>query len=235
MVVMDWEGLLRTNRQVVEETIQEYCLRAGRSPADVTLLAVSKTQPLEAVLAARRVGFDYFGENRVQEAREKQEKAAFEGARLDIIGHVQSNKIKSAVEVAQGIQSVDSEETARELSRRAQQQGKVLEILLEYNTSGEEQKFGVRHFGDLERLAELVLRLPNLEFRGLMTLAPFVNDEKKIRSCFAQLYQARQRLQDKLHTNLPVLSMGMSGDYPWAILEGSTLVRLGTALFGGRT
>lgn len=232
---MDWEGLLQINRQRIEDAIAESCYKAGRSAGEISIMAVSKTQPLDAIFAARRVGFDYFGENRVQEAREKFDKAAFAEARLDIIGHVQSNKIKTAVEIAQGVQSVDSEETARELSRRAQQQGKSLEILIEYNTSQEDQKFGVRHFGELEKLAELILRLPNLEFRGLMTLAPFINDEKKIRSCFAQLYQARQRLQDHMHLNLPVLSMGMSGDFTWAILEGSTLIRLGTALFGVRT
>lgn len=231
---MDWDVLLRDNRDRVLQRVHDACARAGRDPGGVRILAVTKTQPLEAIAAARRVGFDRFGENRVQEARAKAACGAFAGARLDIIGSLQSNKVKAAVAIADGVQSVDRVDIARELDRRAREWGKILEVLLELNTSGEAQKHGVRTLADLEALAETVLGLAALRLTGLMTLAPFSGDEALVRPCFARLYQARERLRDRLGVALPELSMGMSGDYPWAILEGSTLLRLGTALFGER-
>jgi len=235
LLEMDWLTLVRSNYGLVRQTVELFCARASRPISEITVMAVTKNQPQEAILAAKEIGLTYFGENRVQEARDKVAQNAFKDVRLDLIGNIQSNKIKVAVEIAQGIQSLDRAETARELSRRAQQAGKTLEVLLEMNTSEEEQKFGVRHFGDLERLAENVLSLPNLKLKGLMTMAAFTQDEKRVRASFAKLYQARESLSRTLGIELPVLSMGMSSDYHWAILEGSTLLRLGTALFGSRS
>jgi len=197
-------------------------------------MAVTKTLPVEAVSAAYSLGFRHFGENRVLEALEKFETGVYQDSTLDLIGHLQTNKAKKAAEIFQGVQTLDSETTARELSRRALQAEKNIEVLIEYNTSGEAQKDGLQSWKELILLAGLLQSLPNITLKGLMTMAAFTSEEKIVRKCFAQLKELKTKIETELKVHLPVLSMGMSQDYPWAIMEGSTLIRIGTALFGGR-
>lgn len=229
-----WDGVLAEALRRVRASIAEACERSGRDPATVGILAVTKTQPPEAIQAAVRLGLKRIGENRVQEARDKAAVGAYQGAALELIGPLQSNKIKVAVTLFEVLQSLEDERTARELERRCRESHRQLRVLIEVNTSGEESKHGVRNREEALRLAEVVLGLGSLRLEGLMTLGPLGGDESSTRRAFASLRELREWLQTRLRVPLPELSMGMSADYPWAVLEGSTLLRLGTALFGGR-
>jgi pyridoxal phosphate enzyme (YggS family) len=205
--------------------------KAGRDPTQIELVAVSKTQPAEAVRAAIRAGLTRFGENKVQEARGKIEEV---GRGLwDLIGHLQTNKAKDAVRLFDSIDSVDRLELAEELNHRAEALGKTQNVLLQINIARESTKFGCTPESSRE-LAEAINALPRLCLRGLMTLAPYSPDPEKSRPHFAALRELRDRLQSDTGLQLPVLSMGMSGDFAIAIEEGSTCVRIGTALFGER-
>lgn len=220
------------NLAAIRRRIAAACERSGRNPGDVTLVAVSKFHPPESVLAAANLGLTTFGESRVQEAREKIPQCP---GRLDwhLIGHLQSNKARDAVALFSTIQSVDSLALARELQRQAEKQSRTIRILLEVNIAGETSKFGWPPERLREELAD-ASALPRLEIQGLMTLAPYATDPEKVRPVFQRLREMRDRCAEVLGAPLPVLSMGMSGDLEVAIQEGSTMVRVGTALFGGR-
>lgn len=220
------------NLAAIRRRIAAACERSGRNPGDVTLVAVSKFHPPESVLAAANLGLTTFGESRVQEAREKIPQCP---GRLDwhLIGHLQSNKARDAVALFSTIQSVDSLALARELQRQAEKQSRTIRILLEVNIAGETSKFGWPPERLREELAD-ASALPRLEIQGLMTLAPYATDPEKVRPVFQRLRELRDRCAEVLGAPLPVLSMGMSGDLEVAIQEGSTMVRVGTALFGGR-
>ena len=197
-------------------------------------MAVSKNHPREAVIEAMATGQRLFGENRVQEAVEK-----FSGIDgdfdLHIIGHLQRNKVRDALSVAGLVQSVDSSRILRRISSISAEMGQHRDILIEVNTSGEESKFGLRGEKELFSLLEEALELPMLRPTGLMTMAPFVDDEKPIRASFRRLRELFLRIErDYSPSGWKVLSMGMSSDFPIAIEEGSTLLRIGTAIFGGR-
>lgn len=208
------------------------CDKTSRDPATVEIVAVSKFHPPESVAAAARLGLTVFGESRVQEAKIKIPQCP---GRLQwhLIGHLQSNKARDAVSLFHMIQSVDSLVLAGELQRQAEKQSKNLRVLLEVNVAGEASKFG---WQPLRLLAELeeTNSLSRLEIHGLMTLAPFSTDPEKVRPIFQKLAGLRDRCAEKLGAPLPVLSMGMSGDFEVAIQEGSTMVRVGAALFGER-
>jgi len=224
--------LIAENVRRIREQIADAALSAGRSPEEITLMAVTKTRtPAEAdaVIAA---GVKVLGENRVQEAREKKPHVA-RTAEWHLIGHLQTNKVKHAVELFAMIQSVDSLRLAEKISGHSAAR-QATDVLIEVNTSGEESKFGVAPEAALD-LVGAVRELPYVRVRGLMTIGAFVDDERRVRSCFAHL----RRLWDDARAQypalaLPVLSMGMTNDFPWAIAEGSTMVRLGTAIFGPR-
>lgn len=208
------------------------CERAGRSPANVQLIAVSKGQPAEAVEAAVQAGLKIFGESKVQEAKQKIPLCS--GALTwHMIGHLQSNKCRDAVQLFALIQSVDSLHLAAELSRRCESAGRTLPILLEVNVAGESSKFG---YSPTQLLADLdaLNALPRIEVHGLMTIAPYSPQAERARPYFRQLRELKQRCEDRLGAPLPHLSMGMSGDFEPAIEEGATIVRVGTALFGNR-
>ncbi len=220
------------NLASIQQRIHAACARAGRDAQSIMLLAVSKTQPPEAIGQAVQIGQIFFGENKVQEAKAKIPSAPGK-ARWHFIGHLQSNKAREAVELFEMIQSVDSLSLARELSKRCDQAAKSMPVLLEVNAAGESSKFGYQPELLRSELRELA-SLPRLSVQGLMTIPPFAADPEKSRLFFRRLRELKSQCEDVLQTPLPHLSMGMSGDFEIAIQEGATIVRIGTALFGPR-
>ena len=207
-------------RQRVERAAE----RAGRSPADVTIVAVSKGFPPQAIEEAVAAGIAHVGENRVQEAATKVPGLRDLPVTWHLVGHLQTNKAKTALELFDIIHSVDSLHLAEALSHRSQ---RPLPVLLEVNVAGEAAKFGFPP-DEVTAAAQAIARLPNLDLRGLMTVAPFVSDPEAVRPVFREL----RRLRDAL--GLAELSMGMSDDFEVAIEEGATLVRIGRAIFSER-
>ena len=226
------ESPLPENLNLIQQRIRAACERAGRAPDSVTLLAVSKTHPPETVRAAADCGQWLFGENKIQEAKAKIPLCPGK-CRWHFIGHLQSNKVRDTVELFQMIQSVDSLGLAQEINRRCEQAARQMPVLLEVNVAGEASKFGYPPERLLAELQELNA-LPRIELHGLMTVPPFVPDPEKARPHFRRLRELKERAEAALGAPLPHLSMGMSGDFEVAIEEGSTLVRIGTALFGSR-
>jgi pyridoxal phosphate enzyme (YggS family) len=223
---------LEARLAAVEARIAAACARAGRARDEVTLLAVSKTHTADAVAEAVRLGLTEFAESKVQEARAKIPMCPSR-CRWHLIGHLQSNKARDAVALFETIQSVDSLSLARELQKQAEKQSRRPKVLLEVNVAGESSKFGWAPDRVLTELME-VNALDRLEIHGLMTIAPYVTDSERVRVYFRKLRELRDAAADRLGAPLPVLSMGMSGDLDVAIEEGSTMVRVGTALFGDR-
>lgn len=223
---------LAANLEQVRRRIAAACERAGRDPASVTLLAVSKGQPPEVVRAAADLGLTLFGENKVQEARAKIPLCP-DRLRWHLVGHLQTNKARDAVQWFEMIQSVDSLRLAEELQKQAEKAARTVPVLLEVNVAGEASKFGYR---PEQLLAELpaLNAFPRLEIRGLMTLAPWTPEPEKVRPVFRRLRELKTECEQRLGAPLEHLSMGMSGDFEVAIEEGATLVRIGTALFGTR-
>ncbi len=215
----------------IRQSIASAARRAGRDPAEIELVAVSKTQPVEAIREAIRAGVTRFGENKVQEGRMKIE--ALGRGRWNLIGHLQTNKAKDAVRLFDSIDSVDRLELAEELNRRAEPLGKIQNVLLQVNIARESTKFGCTP-EEARALAEAINALPRLALGGLMTIAPYSPEPEKSRPHFAALRELRDKIQGDTGLQLPTLSMGMSGDFEVAIEEGSTSLRLGTALFGER-
>lgn len=218
----------------VKVTIEKACQSAGRSEENVQLLPVTKTHPAEIIGWVAQAGLVSVGENRVQEAERKRAAAADQPVQWELIGHLQSNKAKLAVSLFDRIQSVDSEKLLRALDKAAQVLGKPIRVLLQVNAGDDPAKYGVDP-GDAPALLEAALGCTSLEVEGLMTIAPLDRDREVARRCFARLREVRDALVQQFGHPLPELSMGMSGDLAEAIAEGSTLVRVGTALFGART
>jgi pyridoxal phosphate enzyme (YggS family) len=234
---------LKENLERLEEAITQACRSAGRQRAEVELMAVSKTCPAAALAEAAALGLALFGENRVQEFAGKASAIAAlrcvseHPIHMHLIGHLQSNKAARAVDIFDGIDSVDSVKLAERLNDAAAKSGKQIPVLIEVKLSTEETKAGLNPESDeAARLLELMPDLANLHLNGLMTIAPLGVAEDETRACFRRLGQWRERwaaAHPKL--NLDVLSMGMSGDFALAIAEGSTRIRVGTALFGARS
>ena len=220
------------NLNAIRQRIHAACARAGRDEASVMLLAVSKTHPPETIKLAVDGGLLHFGENKIQEAKAKIPLCPGR-ARWQFIGHLQSNKVRDAVELFEMIQGVDSLALAREISKRADQAGKTMPILLEVNVAGEASKFGYQPEALLAELNELNA-LPKIEIHGLMAIPPFNPVPEKTRPYFQRLRELKTQCEQILGAPLPHLSMGMSGDFEIAIEEGATIVRIGTALFGER-
>ena len=227
---------IRENLAAVEDHILAACKRAGRKREDVTLIAVSKTNPAEAVLEAIQAGQTVFGENRVQELKEK---APLVGEEADwhLIGTLQTNKVKYLPELhnLRMIHSVDNLKLAQEIDRRYAQAGMTMDVLLEVNMAHEETKAGLAP-EDAETLFREMAGLSHIRVRGLMTIAPFTEDAVTNRPYFAGLRKLMEDLNRLTLLQQPMteLSMGMSGDYEVAIEEGATIVRVGTAIFGAR-
>lgn len=222
---------LQSNLETVRRRIAEAARRAGRNPASVTLLAVTKNQPPERVLPLQQMGVGAVGENRMQELSGKYEalKGRFE---IHFIGHLQTNKVKAVLKMADMIQTVDSLRLARAIEEECAKQSRVMDVLVQVNTSSESQKSGVHPEGFMALLKEVSL-LRHLRVKGLMTLAMLAEDKSRVRGCFRLLTNLRQEAE-KAGIGLDHLSMGMSGDFEEAVEEGATLVRIGTALFGER-
>lgn len=208
------------------------CVAAHRDPAEVELLAVTKTYPAEAADYAARYGLRAVGENRVQEGAAKRAQTTA-AVRWELIGHLQSNKARLAAEHFDRVQSVDSEKLLNHLDRAAAELGKTLPILLQINAGRDPAKFGAE-LEDAPRLLDAALAKTHLRVDGLMTIAPLSDDPAVAQRTFAALRELRDALAATTGTPLRELSMGMSGDFPAAIAAGSTLVRIGTALFGTR-
>ena len=223
---------LADNLEKIHQRIRAACGRAGRAPDSVSLLAVTKTQPPEVVQTAAKLGLILFGENKVQEAKAKIPLCPG-NLRWHMIGHLQSNKCRDAVELFKMIQSVDSLSLAQEINKRAEQAARTLPVLLEVNVAGEASKFGYRPEQLLAELKELNA-LPRIEIHGLMTVPPWSAEAEKARPHFRRLREIKAQCEQTLGAPLPHLSMGMSGDFEIAIEEGATMVRIGTALFGPR-
>jgi pyridoxal phosphate enzyme (YggS family) len=225
---------IQRNRERITARIEEAALRVGRDPDTVRLMAVTKTLPESTVRLAVESGVRLFGENRVQEAVEKYRELRAD-VELHLIGHLQRNKARVAAGFFDWVESIDKSETADHLNRRAVEVGKQIGILLEVNTSGEESKYGVRNEDELWDLVERITPMDHLRIRGLMTVGPFTDDEKRLRFSFSLLRRLFEKAKDRFpHLSLDTLSMGMSNDYEIAVEEGSSLVRIGTALFGPR-
>jgi len=214
------------NLRQVSDRLSRACVRSGRSPDEVTMVAVTKTHDIATIRSAFECGLRHFGENRVQEAATKLPELddIRKYSVWHMIGHLQTNKVKTAIELFDIIQSVDSVRLAEALSRHARD---PLRILLEVNIAGEETKGG---FGpnELSRVVSEISRLPRLEIEGLMTIAPWVDDPEEVRPVFRRLKELRDSL------GLEQLSMGMTDDFEVAIEEGATIIRVGRALFGER-
>jgi len=214
------------NIEEVKERINRACQRAGRSPDEVTIVAVTKMVEPSAIATAFNLGIRHFGENRVQEAKDKIGRLS----QLEppptwhMVGHLQSNKAKVAVEIFDIIHSIDSVSLAEVISRRTQ---RTMPILLEVNVSGEASKNGFS-LAEVETALEQIAGLPRLEVKGLMTIAPLVSDAEQVRPVFRKLRALRNSL------GLEHLSMGMTDDFEVAVEEGATLVRIGRAIFGER-
>lgn len=234
------------NIKRLQDRIDGACAKANRAPSEITLVAVSKQKTIQDIVSAAEAGIQHIGENRVEECESKiapvQSKLAG-SVTWHMVGHVQSRKAKRVIQLFDIVQSVDSLRLAGRFSRFAGENERPLKVLLEINVSGEASKHGFAGYNWYQEpavkdrlwteLGEL-LQLPHLEISGLMTMAPFNADEGTIRRVFADLAALRDELQDSLCVSLPELSMGMTDDFELAIAEGSTMIRVGRAIFGSR-
>lgn len=225
---------IAANLQEIEQRIAAAAARAGRDSSEIRLLPVSKTKPPESVVEAHAAGYRRFGENKVQEAQNKWE-ALREITDIEwaVIGHLQSNKAKYVARFASEFQALDSLKVASELDKRLQQEGRRLEVLIQVNSSDEDQKFGLPPQKVVD-FARQLKPFDALEVRGLMTLALLTDDTSRIAQCFTVMRQVQQELRDATDQRWDELSMGMSGDFELAIEHGATCVRVGQAIFGNR-
>ena len=230
------EDLLKDRISLIRRRIETAAAASGRRPEDVQLLAVSKTVPVEKLLAAIDLGVTVFGENYVQEAREKFNALYAHPLSWHFIGHLQSNKAKYVVKIFDLIHSVDSLKLAREIDKQAGKIGKIQSVLVQVNIAEEKSKSGIL-MEDTTQLVIEMSQLAHLEVKGLMTMPPYFNAPEKVRPYFRALRQLRDRLRamEIPGVAMDALSMGMTGDFEVAIQEGATLVRIGTAIFGERT
>ena len=214
------------------DRIKKACDKAERDISEIQVVAVTKTVSTDRIEEAYKWGFRNFGENRVQEAREKIPNLShLKDAKWHLIGHLQKNKVKYAVRMFDMIQSVDSEQLAYEISKRAKDN---IDVLVEVNTSMEPQKHGVRP-DEVFDLVEYVLSLEHLNLLGFMTVGPYPVSEKGSKRAFSLLREIRDKAEVKFDRRFPILSMGMTEDFEYAILEGSTMLRIGRGIFGERT
>lgn len=231
----DMQSTIEDRFQQITTRIEMAALRAGRSADAVRLVAVTKTHPADLVRTAVAAGVAIVGENYIQEARTKFSALIDQPLSWHFIGHLQRNKAKYAVRMFDLIHTVDSIKLAEELDRQAQKAGKVQNVLIQVNLGGEAAKSGVSGKG-AAALVSGIQELAHIRIRGLMTLPPFFDDPERARPCFAALRRLSERIRALNLPNVEMaeLSMGMTGDFETAIEEGATLVRIGTALFGGR-
>ncbi|WP_368931752.1 YggS family pyridoxal phosphate-dependent enzyme [Achromobacter xylosoxidans] len=221
----------------IRQRIAQACERAGRARDSVTLLPVSKTFEVDAIREAMALGLARFGENKTQELRQKAAALAGQGLQWVLIGHLQTNKAKDAARDATELQSLDRIDLAEALHRRLVLEGRTLDVLVQVKTSSEPSKYGMAPSDVSAFLRRIVAEFPTLRVRGLMTMAVNSPDPGEVRACFRSLRELRDQLRHEAieGVSLDRLSMGMSGDFELAIEEGSTEVRIGTAIFGARS
>ena len=226
--------MVAENYREVVRRVGEACARSGRNRKEVTLIAVSKTKPVELIREAMDAGADVFGENKVQELCDKYEQLP-KTLHWHLIGHLQRNKVKYIVDKVDLIHSVDSMRLAEEISKEAEKKQTDVKVLIEVNVAQEESKFGVS-VDETEELVREIAKLPRIHVLGLMTIAPNVSDPEENRPVFRTLKKLAVDIKMKNIDNvrMDVLSMGMTGDYQVAIEEGATMVRVGTGIFGER-
>ena len=224
----------KENYNYVKQQVEETAKACGRDPKEITLIAVSKTKPLENIEELIEIGVEDFGENKVQELCDKYEHVS-QPVRFHLIGHLQTNKVKYIVDKACLIHSVDSLKLAQTIQKEAAKKQVIAQILIEVNVAEEDSKFGL-HTEDVIPFIQEISTMPNLHVNGLMTIAPFVDDPEDNRKYFRTLKQLSLDITSKNIDNIDmnVLSMGMTNDYKVAIEEGATMVRVGTAIFGAR-
>lgn len=225
---------MRENYLAVVERVERAVRRCGRKMSDVKILAACKSVDVERIQLLIDLGHRLFGENYVQEAKRKI--PALKGdVEWHLIGHLQTNKVKHAMEIFHVIETVDSERLAKEISRRAVQQGRVFPVLIEVNVGGEGSKYGVS-VSDVFRFIETIAPLPGIKIMGLMAIPPFEMDPEKTRHYFRRMRRIMEEIEKKGIKGVDIreLSMGMSNDFEIAIEEGATIVRIGTAIFGER-
>lgn len=226
--------MIRENLDIVERNIQAACDKAGRDRSEVTLVAVSKTKPVSDLMEAYDAGIRVFGENKVQELVDKMEKMPGD-IHWHMIGHLQRNKVKYIVGKVELIHSVDNAELAEEINRRAEKAGVVQDILIEVNIADEETKFGIAK-EEVKDFYVNISKLPYVNVRGVMCIAPYVVEPEQNRHYFADLRKIFVDITNNIVDNsrVDIMSMGMTGDYQVAVEEGATLIRVGTGVFGAR-
>ena len=226
--------MLEENYKKVQDNITEACIKSGRNPEEVTLIAVSKTKPLSDIETLINYGVTEFGENKAQELSEKFQNVS-KPVNFHMIGHVQTNKIKYIIDKACLIHSVDSVHLAEAINKEAAKRNLIADILIEVNIAHEESKFGITE-DDLEDMLNEIKSYSNIRVKGLMTIAPFVENPEENRGYFRKMYQLLLDIKSKNIDNvhMDILSMGMTNDYIVAVEEGATMVRVGTGIFGER-
>jgi len=226
--------MISENLARIRQRIAEAAKRAGRDPEDITLICVTKSAALPQLQQAISSGVRDIGENRVTDALLKYSQIETKGVRWHLIGHLQTNKVKKALDVFDTIHSLESLKLAEEIDKRAGTIGKRIDCLIEVNTSGEPSKYGIET-EEAESFLKKAALLPNIHIIGLMTMAPFVDDAQLVRPCFLKLRRLRDDLKSAQipNTDIEELSMGMTQDFEVAIEEGATFVRIGTAIFSG--
>ena len=224
--------MIKDNLEVIRENIKNACLRCGRDESEITLLAVSKTKPYSMIEEAQKLGLDNFGENKVQELDEKRKEN--DDIKWHMIGHLQTNKVKKLLDgEVELIHSVDSIKLAKEINKVAGNLNKKVNILIEVNISNDPNKSGILT-ANIDELIDEILHMDNLILKGLMTIPMIVDDDNITRNYFKDLNNLEKELNTRFNLNMDILSMGMSNDYELAIEEGSTIIRIGTNLFGKR-
>ena len=228
--------MIQANVRKVFLDIEEICRKINRNPKDITVVGVTKLVPLEVIQESINAGIRHIAENRVLEAQSKFPRLKAENPQIEchMIGHLQTNKVKDVIKICSLIQSVDSLKLAQEIEKQAMKEGQTVDILVQFNIAREEQKFGVAP-SEAYTLIESISRLSLVRMRGLMGMAPFTEDQGIIRKTFSDLRGIRDGTKSRFvghpHVDMEILSMGMSSDYKIAIEEGSTMIRVGSAIF----
>ena len=223
---------IKNNLEIINKKIKKAALKVNRNPEEIKLVTVTKTATTEQIEEAINAGIKIIGENRVQDAKKKYQIITAE-VEWHLIGHLQTNKAKYAVEIFNCIHSVDSIKLAQEIDKRSLQFGKIMDVLVEVNVSGEETKYGIKS-EEVETFLEEISEFPRIRIRGLMTIAPIVEDKEEVRPYFRKLRELSEKIKSKNIENIKMdyLSMGMTEDFEIAIEEGANMVRIGRGIFG---
>ena len=223
---------IKNNLEIINEKIKKAALRASRNPEKIKLVAVTKTATIEQIIEAISAGVKIIGENKVQEAKEKYQILSAD-IEWHLVGHLQTNKVKYAIEIFDLIHSVDSIKLAKEIDRRSQQFGMITNVLVEVNVSGEETKYGIKP-EEVEPFLKEISEFSRIKVRGLMTIAPIAEDQEEVRPYFRKLRELSEEIKSQHIKNVKMdyLSMGMTEDFEVAIEEGANIVRIGRGIFG---